>query len=207
MDIEAYLNQLCDCLSVDPLRRDEIRLETHIHLRERTEELISQGMDRSTAEDQAVMEFGDPSEMAARLNGSRPFSLPTHIKNPIRNAAILLFALGFEQSPGLLLSASTLVSHPHPFAFERSGLPILLVVFPMIAGIGLLRGRLWARWAGVLASATYTALILSMLPQRFALRGGSLEWQLLTMYLPKIMLWLYVLWTLLHPRNWKLIRA
>jgi hypothetical protein len=207
MSIEEYLDRMCASLTVDPLRRDEIRLETHLHLRERVEDLVSQGMDRPSAEDRAVTEFGDPSEIGERLSRNRPFSLPRRITPPIRNAAILLFALGFEQSPGLLLSANNLISHPQPLTFQRTGMPILLILFPMISAAGLLQGRSWARWTGALASAVYLSLLLSAIPQQYAHFGDDWALRLLMTQFPQILLWLYILALLLYPRNWKTAQA
>src|SRR5688572_29592158 len=68
MQMDAYLDDLCHALTVDPLRRDEIRLEVHTHLRQRADALVREGMNREAAEARAVEEFGDPSETAARFS-------------------------------------------------------------------------------------------------------------------------------------------
>jgi hypothetical protein len=203
MTIDHYLDDLCASLAVDSLRRDEIRLETHLHLKERVEDLVSQGMDRARAEERATQEFGEPSETAARLSENRPLSFPVRLKTPVRNVAILMIVLGVQYFSGLLFIVSDLANHPHPFTWQRV-YPLLLEALPLIAGIGLLRGRWWSRWAGIVPAVAFPAFFLTTLPMRSVVYGG---WWRPMAGLPTVILWLYVLWTLLHPRNWKMTHA
>lgn len=79
-DIDRYVAELVSHLDCDPLRRDEIRLEVHAHLRELAEALGVEGMTPAAAAEAAVGEFGPVGEVARRLaaaNGSRlPRLLP-----------------------------------------------------------------------------------------------------------------------------------
>jgi hypothetical protein len=72
VDIETYLDRLCTALTVDPLRRDEIRLEVHTHHRARVEGLLKSGLARERAEEHATCEAGSPESLAESMNGTPP---------------------------------------------------------------------------------------------------------------------------------------
>lgn len=68
--LDAYLDELVAYLNCDPLRRDEIRLEVHAHLREMVETNLAAGMAAEQAVEAAVDEFGPPREVARRLTAA-----------------------------------------------------------------------------------------------------------------------------------------
>ncbi|MBW3623435.1 MAG: permease prefix domain 1-containing protein [Armatimonadetes bacterium] len=70
MNIEEYLQEMCTALNVDPLRRDEIRLEVHTHLQARAEALHKSGMTPERAEEHATREAGSPEALAKSMDGT-----------------------------------------------------------------------------------------------------------------------------------------
>jgi HAAS len=66
--IDGYLDALVAHLECDPLRRDEIRLEVHTHLRELVASERRQGKSEEDAALAAIRRFGPVEEVAARLS-------------------------------------------------------------------------------------------------------------------------------------------
>lgn len=85
--LDAYLEELVSHLDCDPLRRDEIRLEVHGHLRQLVEDHEREGMAAGAAAAAALAAFGEPQAVAARLTEAnqgrpprlRPVALPTRV--------------------------------------------------------------------------------------------------------------------------------
>lgn len=65
--IDAYLDELVSVLDCDPLRRDEIRLEVHSHLRELMDEERRAGKPEQEAVVSALERFGPVEEVAPGL--------------------------------------------------------------------------------------------------------------------------------------------
>jgi len=65
--LDAYLDELASHLDCDPLRRDEIRLEVHAHLREMVEQRRAEGLPTDQAEQAAITAFGTAERVARRL--------------------------------------------------------------------------------------------------------------------------------------------
>lgn len=66
-EIAAYVEDLVSRLECDPLKRDEIRLEAHLHLRELVDAEMAAGADAEAAQETAIRQFGPVEEVAARL--------------------------------------------------------------------------------------------------------------------------------------------
>lgn len=66
-EIAAYVDDLVSRLECDPLKRDEIRLEVHLHLRELVDAEMAAGADAEAAQEAAIRQFGSVEEVAARL--------------------------------------------------------------------------------------------------------------------------------------------
>ena len=66
--IEAYLDDSCAGLSVNPAEAEEIREELRCHLRELTESYVAEGMDRRAATERALAWFGDPQRLHDSLD-------------------------------------------------------------------------------------------------------------------------------------------
>ena len=66
--IEAYLDDSCAGLSVNPAEAEEIREELRCHLRELTESYIAEGMDRPLATERALAWFGDSQRLHDSLS-------------------------------------------------------------------------------------------------------------------------------------------
>jgi hypothetical protein len=100
--IDAYLDELVARLDCDPLRRDEIRLEVHSHIRELVEEERRAGKSEADAVGRALERFGPVEEVAAGLapvNRDRVAS-PVVVHRPVRlvflgaTAALVCYFLG-----------------------------------------------------------------------------------------------------------------
>jgi hypothetical protein len=208
MTIDHYLDDLCASLAVDPLRRDEIRLETHQHLRERTRDLIRQGIDPMDAEERATMEFGDVVEVASRLSATPSLHSSAELFRPIRSAAIMMIGLGFYWLCTILVTTNL-----DYFQRERLSQKIfdlvlvsLLYPLPVLAGMGLLRRSRWARWGAVLSSGLMLWMLFEfyrsvLLQARYL--GTGIQWYSVRteiLNVPGGIIGFYVLWTLLHPR-------
>ena len=68
---------LLDC---DPLRRDEIRLEVHSHLRELLEQEKREGQSPTEAAQAAIARFGTADEVARRLTAVNRRRVPTPLR-------------------------------------------------------------------------------------------------------------------------------
>lgn len=190
MTIDEYLQRLTAGLEADPLRRDEIRLEVHGHLRERVEELAADGMERAAAEDRAMEEFGPPEEYARALSG--PGRLPTWLRMD-RHIVRLGWCYVAYAVVGILILASysllaaggylgeairdaALAEAAQPQSGFVNAVVAAAVILYLIAGMGLVRRRPWAR----LLAFACVPLHIGMIPI------GTV-------------LGLYALWVLLHP--------
>lgn len=145
MEIEDYLDTLCAALTSTPLRRDEVRLEVHQHLRERADILMGRGMCPEEAESRAVAEFGAPEELADKFSlykGKRSRNI-TH--RPAEWVGVLLI------SYALIQCVYTCVSFALPLHDTGSKAYSLLTIFCsvliayLILGRSLLHHRSWAR--------------------------------------------------------------
>ena len=76
-ELDEYLNELVSLLDCDPLRRDEIRLEVHSHLRELLEKEKREGRSPTEAAQAAIAQFGTAEEVARRLTAANRGRVPT----------------------------------------------------------------------------------------------------------------------------------
>jgi hypothetical protein len=72
MTIDSYLAQLVGLLTVPPAIREEILQEVRDHLEDSTRQLTESGVARPEAEEQATTMFGNPAQVARRLNAVHP---------------------------------------------------------------------------------------------------------------------------------------
>ena len=97
MTIETYLFELKAILRKTLSEQDieEVSIETSDHLQERTDELISAGMSEAKAQNEAVRQFGDVSEIAQSIAKEFPPCPPFNV-NAIRllPEAILVIFVG-----------------------------------------------------------------------------------------------------------------
>jgi hypothetical protein len=163
MTIEEYLDELCASLAVDPLRRDEIRLETHLHLRDRVHILRQQGVAEEEANAQALTEFGDPKGLAFRFNQTEPGASPLEPKqcSSSFSNALLFFAVG---SFLMLLCRLGLLESGSGVGIEDFLLTVFLPATLAVLGFGLRRGQAWA-------NPTAALLALALLIGFMALQG------------------------------------
>jgi hypothetical protein len=101
--VDAYLDELVSHLDCDPLRRDEIRLEVHSHLRELIDSGLQEGLPESDAVAAALERFGPAEQVARRLTaihrGQR--AQPARVDRPlipILLAALVITPLGVMQN-------------------------------------------------------------------------------------------------------------
>jgi hypothetical protein len=200
--IEAYLNELCAALTVDSLRRDEIRLDIHRTLREQAEARQRKGVDPYEAEAQAVREFGSVVSVASRFNSKPNFLLPSQFIMPLKAAGIMLISLGFLWlSYGLALFNSI---YFHVWRFEPLNRAVflgrwaILLLLLVASGIGLMRLRRWAQWAGVFIAAFSFEMFFIF--QNDLIAMNLYEPVSPLPGIPICLLSGFVLWTLLHPR-------
>lgn len=99
--VDAYLDELASHLDCDPLRRDEIRLEAHCHLRELVEHHRSSGMDPAEAAGAAIREFGPAVEVARRLSAVNTCRIPRTIRVSVRRRAAGLLLGGIASTVAL----------------------------------------------------------------------------------------------------------
>ncbi len=182
MTIDEYLERLTAGLDADPLRRDEIRLEVHGHLRERVEELAADGAERAAAETRAMEEFGPPEEYARALSG--PHRMPTWLRMDRHVARLGWCYVGYAIIGILVLTAFAILNREIPVAGvsatdHGSGVALIgaaAIVLYLVVGMALVRRRPWARRLALAA----VLLHIGMFPIGTALG-------------------LYALWVLLHP--------
>ena len=79
-ELDAYLGELVSRLDCDPLRRDEIRLEVHSHLRELLEKEKREGKSPTEAAQEAIARFGTADEVARRLAPVNRGRVPTPLR-------------------------------------------------------------------------------------------------------------------------------
>ena len=79
-DLDAYLGELVSRLDCDPLRRDEIRLEVHSHLRELLEKEKREGKSPTEAAQAAIAQFGTADEVARKLTAVNRGRVPTPLR-------------------------------------------------------------------------------------------------------------------------------
>ena len=180
MRIEEYLQQLCASLDVDLLRRDEIRLEAHQHLRERAESLMEEGLNLAEAEERAVAEFGPPEQVARQLSSSLgPAPLTKSAKQ------VGWAALAFAIYGGLLVAVAVPLglyglAYVGPNRLWLWLWPAILLVMGLLyvgCGMALRQHRAWARLPVIVLSI----LSLASFPGLFV---GA-----------------YALWTMFNPRT------
>lgn len=184
MRIEEYLSKLCASLKVDPLRRDEIRLEMHLHLRERADAYRRQGLDAEEAERRATAEFGDPADLAAQLSLPRPASSFLHIARHVDRVGALFIGYGIVNLLAMIMLIVLFQSRVLGMNLQPDWImPLILVIVLVLAalqmffGMALLHHRRWAR---------VPVMVLSVLTL------GNI---------PGAALGIYALWTLLHPQS------
>ena len=182
MTIDEYLERLTTGLDSDPLRRDEIRLEVHGHLRERVEELAADGMERAAAEARALEEFGPPEEYARALSG--PGRLPTWLRMDRHIVRLGWCYIGYAIIGILVLTAFAIQNAQIPVAgvkaadqgFNVELIGAVAIILYLVVGMALVRCRPWGRWLALAAVLFH----IGMFPAGTALG-------------------LYALWVLLHP--------
>jgi hypothetical protein len=76
-ELDAYLDEIVARLDCDPLRRDEIRLEVHAHLRELLDGEEEKGRSPAEAAQAAIARFGPAEEVAGRLAAANRGRTPT----------------------------------------------------------------------------------------------------------------------------------
>ena len=203
MTIERYLDMLCGRLSVDPLRRDEIRLEVHTHLRQRADDLQSRGLDRETAEAWAAEEFGDPLDVASRLSVSQPAWVAPQVRSHADCAGLLLIFFGLSEyvtclGLGMLAGGGVNVG----LASVCEGLRVFL-------GWSLVRHRRWARfpamglalvWLALYGWTIVPMLIPSLFPHSTVARFTLRDVQTLALSVAPVLANLYVVWALMGRR-------
>lgn len=167
MNIEEYLSRLDENLEADPLRRDEIRLEVHGHLRERVEELTADGLTREAAEARAIDEFGPPEEYARGLSGKG--RMPTWLRMDrqvtqlgwcyVGYAILGTLALPFQyiHDDGLAMAGFEAGQNYHSTAFGAFGVAAILVYF--LVGRALVRHRPWARKVALVTLFLHIGLV------------------------------------------------
>lgn len=67
MQIREFLNHVCEQIKYKPIR-EEIAQEMENHLKETTENLVSEGMSPKEAEQQAIRQMGNAEEIGKKLN-------------------------------------------------------------------------------------------------------------------------------------------
>jgi hypothetical protein len=206
MGIDDYLDELCAALAVDSLRRDEIRLEVHTHLRQRANALMQKGLPAATAEEWAVEEFGYPEEMALQMSGipasPAPHDLTPHVER-LGNLLVttglghlLLFLFVDDLDSDMLLKADALVLALKAVAF-------CFCIVHVVLGRALILHHQWARLSAMALGLTYVwaaTFTLGRLPEII----GDLS-----LVTARIMLWilalaglgLYTFWIFLHPQR------
>lgn len=169
--IDAYLDELVARLDCDPLRRDEIRLEVHSHIRELVEEERHAGKSQADAVGRALERFGPVDEIAAGLapvNRNR-VAAPMVAHRPVRlvflgaTAALVSYFLGITGPPviGRLLDASAVPGETldkqtlRVLSAGMSVYPKFAVTFCLLLALALIARRYVAGKAWVWASAAY----------------------------------------------------
>jgi hypothetical protein len=163
MTIEEYLDELCASLTVEPLRRDEIRLETHLHLRDRVHILQQQGLPEEEANAQALTEFGDPKDLALRFNQTASVASPLELKQrtPSFSSALLFFAVG---SFLMLLCRLGLLVSGSGVGIGDFLLTLCLPAALAVLGFGMRRRQAWS-------NTTAALLVLALLIGFMAFQG------------------------------------
>ena len=177
-ELDAYLDELVSLLDCDPLRRDEIRLEVHSHLRELLQEQTRKGKPPAEAARTAIAQFGTAEEVARRLTAANRGRVATRAAMPLgrRSVAVAVaFASSLVAMVGLngltmtLLRALRLeVAHPYGLVFT-----VTYVVTHLAYG-ALAAFVVWAvsrrPWDALLVCAVIETLVV--LPER----SGPWSW-------------------------------
>lgn len=111
--IDAYVSEVVSHLGCDPLRRDEIRLEVHAHLKELVAVRQSQGMAPPVAVDAAIREFGPVGEVAEGLtlaNRGRPSRPLGPVTFGTRAGAVAIAWIAFVAADTGLLGLGNMIA-------------------------------------------------------------------------------------------------
>ena len=65
--LEAYLDHACAGLRLNPAKAEDIRRELQVHLEERIQDAIAQGLSRAEAMTRVLARFGQPEKIRASL--------------------------------------------------------------------------------------------------------------------------------------------
>lgn len=214
--IEPYLNALCAALNVDPLRRDEIRLEVHTHLRQRADALVRDGMDPETAERRAMEEFGEPHIVALQMDRHRGvFPLPRLERGwtrHIQRVGVFFYATGFI---GLILILTDLcrslisaapqngfwfLQHQPYLKWDLLPIPLGFCLLHLALGLALMHLQRWARLAAMFLGLLYLLAFLGMPALARHELPGSSSLEIAVRGLMAI-LGFYTLWAFCHPHH------
>lgn len=137
--LEAYLDEVVSHLDGDPLRRDEIRLQVHAHLRELIDERVREGAAPEEAEREVLSGLGRAEDVAAEWSRWLPGS-GARVLRRIGAAAI-----AFLISWGVCVQAELLVRNVVVAIAPALGLhyyPTMPALFALIIVAELLLGAL-----------------------------------------------------------------
>ena len=67
MLIKEFLEKVCDEIKYKPIRKD-ISEELELHIQEQKEEFVKDGMSNSKAEEKAVLNMGEATEIGKKLD-------------------------------------------------------------------------------------------------------------------------------------------
>ena len=198
MRIEEYLHHLCAALKVDPLRRDEIRLEVHTHLRQRAYALMQKGLPLETAEEWATEEFGAPEEVAFQMSRIPPPPAVSIMDRHVSRLGRLMIAAGIGYFPLLLYTNGLRDNLSLAVAFTFGPLHVLL-------GRALLLKYRWARLSTLMMGLFYLWLarwIVPHLPWSFFEKNHLRTTLILILWILILgCVGLYSLWIFIHPRR------
>ena len=164
-EFDGYLDELVSRLECDPLRRDEIRLEVHSHLRELQLAEARAGRSPSEAVRAAVARFGAAEEVAPRLASANRGRTPTPWRPPLswRGLGVVcaFLAVWVVLIPGTTIYVSHLMAY-NSVAGRRYDAALWMALVAMALPGGPAAALVaWAisrrPWDALLASAVFVA--------------------------------------------------
>jgi len=122
-ELDAYLDELVAHLDCDPLRRDEIRLEVHAHLRELVDAHRARGASPQEAAETAIREFGPAEEVARRLTAANLDRVPVQVRVPVARRALGILVGGVACGMALigLIWVGLLLVHQSDYDYLAHG--------------------------------------------------------------------------------------